>query len=139
MRALGLDYGSAQCGCALSDPTGTIVTPIEPIARPGSRAGMAALLALVAERGVQRVVIGLPLSLSGGDTMQTRETRDFVRRFAHKLGESVPVVLHDERFTTRMAQQIPGAASSEHSRAAALLLEGWLAEWNRNGSAPSSR
>jgi putative Holliday junction resolvase len=100
---------------------------------------MAALLALVAERGVQRIVIGLPLSLSGGDTMQTRETRDFVRRLTHKLGESVPVELHDERFTTRMAQQIPGAASSEHSRAAALLLEGWLAEWNRNGSAPSAR
>jgi putative Holliday junction resolvase len=139
MRALGLDYGSAQCGCALSDPTGTIVTPIDPIAKPASRAGMAALVALVAERGVERVVIGLPLSLSGGDTMQTRETREFVQRLAHKLGETVPVEMHDERFTTRMAQRMPGGATSEHSRAAALLLEGWLAEWNRNGSSPSSR
>ena len=68
MRVLALDYGSARCGCALSDPTGTIVTPIAVVARPASRRGLAELTRLVQEREVERVVVGLPLSLRGEDT-----------------------------------------------------------------------
>jgi putative Holliday junction resolvase len=128
MRVLALDYGSARCGCAVSDPTGTIVTPLEHVERPGTRRGMLALLQLVREREVERVVVGLPLSLGGGDTAQTRETREFAERLARRLGEEVPVELHDERFTTRMAQRLDGPASaSEDSRAAAHMLESWMA------------
>lgn len=127
MRVLALDYGSARCGCALSDPTGTIVTPIDPILRPGSRSGMAALLGLVAEREAELVLVGLPLSLRGKDTEQTRETRSFAAKLSARLAEGVPVELYDERFTTRIAAQTAGASSSEDSRAAAVLLEDWLA------------
>lgn len=127
MRVLALDYGSARCGCAVSDPTGTIVTPIAAVERPGSRRGMLALAQLVQEREVQRVVVGLPLSLRGQDTEQTRETREFAERLARRLGGDVPVELHDERFTTRMAQRMEGAPStSEDSRAAAFMLESWM-------------
>jgi putative holliday junction resolvase len=127
MRVLALDYGSARCGCAVSDPTGTIVTPIEPVLRPGSKRGLAAIVQLVGEREVQHVVVGLPLSLSGHDTEQTRETREFAERLARRLGGEVPVELHDERFTTRMAQRMEGAQStSEDSRAAAFMLESWM-------------
>lgn len=127
MRVLALDYGSARCGCAVSDPSGTIVTPIDPVARPASRRGLSALEQLVRDRGVQRVVIGLPLSLRGDDTAQTRETRVFAERLSLRLGEGVRVEMHDERFTTRLAQRTPGVgASSEDSRAAAHILEGWL-------------
>jgi putative Holliday junction resolvase len=138
MRVLGLDYGSARCGCALADPTGTVVTPIDTIPRPASRRGMDALAALVAEREVQRVIVGLPLSLSGDDSEQTRETRRFADRLARRLGEAVPVELHDERFTTRMAQRMEGAASSEDSRAAAHMLEGWLTASDRDKQTASS-
>jgi putative Holliday junction resolvase len=127
MRVLALDYGTVRCGCAISDPTGTIVTPIEPVLRPASRAGMAALAALVAEREVQRVLVGLPLSLSGQDSEQTRETRAFAAKLAARLGERVPVECYDERFTTRIAARESGKAS-EDSRAAAVLLEDWLAK-----------
>jgi putative holliday junction resolvase len=128
MRVLALDYGSARCGCAVSDPTGTIVTPLEHVERPGTRRGMLALVELVREREAERVVVGLPLSLAGGDTEQTRETREFAERLARRLGEDVPVELHDERFTTRMAQRLDGpASSSEDSRAAAHMLESWMA------------
>ena len=68
MRVLALDYGSARCGCAVSDPTGTIVTPIAVVAEPGTRAGLARVLEVVAEREVEHVVVGLPLSLRGEDT-----------------------------------------------------------------------
>jgi putative Holliday junction resolvase len=124
VRVLALDYGSARCGCAVSDPTGVLATPIEPVLKPATRRGRARLRELVASLQAQRVVVGLPLSLSGRDSAQTAETRSFARRLADEL--PVPVELWDERFTTRLAQQAPGRAS-EDSRAAAHLLESWLA------------
>lgn len=134
MRVLGLDYGSARCGCALSDPTGTIVTPIETIGHPAGRRGMDTLTRLISERGVQRVVVGLPLSLRGGDTLQTGEARRFAARLSRRLEGRVPVELHDERFTTRMAERMGGAGAEEDSRAAAYMLEGWLrARRDRSG------
>lgn len=128
MRVLALDYGSARCGCALSDPTGTLATPIPHVERPGTRKGMARLIALVREREVGRVVVGLPLGLSGADTAQTAEVRAFAARLAEALGEQIPVDLYDERFTTVIAERI-GGRESEDSRAAAILLEGWLTRY----------
>ena len=124
---LALDYGSSRCGCAVSDPTGVLATPIEPVPSPASKRGLAALRALVAELGVERVVVGLPLSLRGQDTAQTTETRSFAARLERDL--TVPVELYDERFTTRMAERAGGIAD-EDSRAAAHLLESWLAGRN---------
>ena len=125
-RVLALDYGSARCGVALSDPTGTIVSPLPVVERPGTKRGFNAVLGLVREHGVKTVVVGLPLGLSGHDTDQTRETREFAARLRERLGGRVEVVLHDERFTTRMAERF-GGEGDEDSRAAAHLLEGWLA------------
>ena len=121
---LALDYGRARCGVAVSDPTGVLATPIEPIAQPATKRGLARLRALVCELEAERVVVGLPLSLSGADSDQTRETREFAARLERTI--AVPVELYDERFTTRMAQRSGGRAS-EDSRAAAHLLDGWLA------------
>jgi putative Holliday junction resolvase len=123
VRVLALDFGSARCGCAVSDPTGTLATPIEAVERPASRRGFARLVELVEEREVEYVVVGLPLRLAGGDSAQTLEVRHFAERLAHAV--DVPVELEDERFTTVLAQRAGGRAS-EDSRAAAILLQGWL-------------
>jgi putative Holliday junction resolvase len=125
-RVLALDYGAARCGCAISDPTGTIATPIEEVPRPASKRGMAMLAALVFERKVGKVVVGLPLSLSGQESDQTRETRAFAERLERRLGPEIPVEMHDERFTTKLAAMTPDPRTSEDSRAAAHLLESWL-------------
>jgi putative Holliday junction resolvase len=126
LRVLALDYGSARCGVAISDPTGTIATPLEPIERIATRAGLGRLAALVRERDVERIVLGLPLSLAGGDSAQTRETREFAERLRARLPD-VPVELCDERLTTRLAARERSARASEDSRAAAHLLQSWLA------------
>ena len=125
MRVLALDYGSARCGAAISDPTGTLATPIEPVLRPTTRKGFARVVELVREREAEHVVVGLPLSLSGGDSAQTAEARAFAARLDDAV--RVPVELYDERFTTTIAQRSAGSAASEDSRAAAVLLEDWLA------------
>ena len=124
MRVLALDYGRARCGCAVSDPTGVLASPLEAIHAPTTRRGLARLRTLVRELDVGRVVVGLPLSLSGGDSAQTVETRAFAARLEQEL--PVAVELYDERFTTRLAARTGGQAD-EDSRAAAHLLEAWLA------------
>ena len=124
MRVLALDYGSARCGCAVSDPTGVLATPLEPILQPATKRGRARLRELVSDLGAERVVVGLPLSLSGGDSEQTREARAFAADLARRL--PVDVELYDERFTTKIAARA-GGATIEDSRAAAVLLEDWLA------------
>jgi putative Holliday junction resolvase len=129
-RVLALDYGSARCGCAVSDPTGTLATPVEPVEAPATRRGIGRLRALAASVEAELVVVGLPLSLSGGDTEQTRETRAFAQRLRDAL--PIPVELYDERFTTRLAERFGGSAS-EDSRAAAHLLESWLAAGASHG------
>ena len=135
MRVVALDYGSARCGVAVSDPTGTLATPLEPVVRPGTKVGLRQLAALVHELGAERVVVGLPVSLGGGDSAQTRETRQFADRLRAVL--AVPVELYDERFTTSLAERAGGNAALD-SRAAAVLLDEWLnvqrARADRGGS-----
>ncbi|HEY7074287.1 MAG TPA: Holliday junction resolvase RuvX [Solirubrobacteraceae bacterium] len=125
MRVVALDYGSARCGVAVSDPTGTLATPLEPVLRPATKRGLARLAALVSELSAERVVVGLPVSLSGRDSAQTAETRAFAERLRERL--AIPVELYDERFTTRLAERAGGSAALD-SRAAAVLLEEWLSQ-----------
>jgi putative Holliday junction resolvase len=129
VRVLALDYGSARCGVAVSDPTGVLATPLEVVLKPDGRAGMGRILALASELSVELVVVGLPLSLDGGDSQQTRDARAFARVLEKRLA-GVPVELYDERFTTLLAQRDGSDSRSpragEDSRAAAHLLSSWL-------------
>ncbi len=122
MRILALDHGSARCGCAVCDPTGTIVTPIDPISPPDP----AAVAALVAERGVEEVLVGLPVSLDGTEGAQAAAARRFAGEVAALV--DVPVETYDERLTTRLAaaSRRAGSKASEDSLAAAHLLDSYL-------------
>ena len=64
MRILALDHGSARCGVAVSDPTGTLATPLGAVERPDTKRGLAALARLVEDQGAERVVVGLPLTMT---------------------------------------------------------------------------
>jgi len=126
-RVVALDYGSARCGVAVSDPTRTLATPLDPVLRPATRKGFGRLVALIEELDAGTVLVGLPLSLSGGDSDQTRETRAFVQRLSDRL--NLPIEVYDERFTTKLAR-LSGGVKAEDSRAAAVLLEEWLRTTN---------
>jgi putative holliday junction resolvase len=124
VRVLALDHGSARCGCAISDPSGTLATPLGAIERPSTRKGLSAIARLVEDKGVEHVVVGLPLTLKGEEGEQAAAARAFARRLEARL--SVPVELHDERLTTRLAERTGGSEDAD-ARAAAHLLESYLA------------
>ena len=129
LRVLALDYGTARCGCAISDPTGTLVTPLAAVraARCGGGRG-AGRRASEAER----VIVGLPTTLAGEEGEQARLSR--LRRRAERLLD-VPVETYDERLTTRMAERSAreGARADRDSLAAAHLLESYLASGSKGG------
>jgi putative Holliday junction resolvase len=122
-RVMALDYGHVRCGVALSDPSGTLATPMPVVERAGTKKGLSRLADLVTSKGVDRVVVGLPLSLSGDEGPQAAETREFAERLARRI--TVPVELYDERLTTVQAGRSGGSAELD-SRAAAHLLEAFL-------------
>jgi putative holliday junction resolvase len=125
MKVMALDYGSARTGVAVSDATGTLARPVGVVERAASDAGLRRLAELVAEEGAERVVVGLPLTLRGEQGSQAEETRRFLVALRQAIG--VPVETFDERFTTTLANQGPSTRAPEDARAAAHLLEGYLA------------
>ena len=123
MRILALDAGEARCGCAVCDPTETLVTPLDVVKNPDTRRGLDSLARLVRDREIDQIVVGLPLTMRGEEGDQARWTRRFTDRLAARV--DVPVTMHDERLTTRQAEREGGDAPAD-SRAAAHLLEAYL-------------
>jgi putative Holliday junction resolvase len=119
---LALDHGEARCGCAISDPSGTLVRPLAAIEPDPERVSR-----LVAEHEPDRVVVGLPVSLGGEEGKQAKLAREFAAELERRL--EVPVETYDERLTTKMAERSEreGASADRDSLAAAHLLESYLA------------
>ena len=126
---LALDYGTARCGCAISDPSGTLARPLPAVEPPDP----GAIAELVAAQDAERVVVGLPTTLSGQEGEQARMSRAFAAELSQLL--DVPVETYDERLTTRMAERSAreGARGDRDSLAAAHLLESYLASRGPSG------
>jgi putative Holliday junction resolvase len=132
MSVLAIDPGTRRLGVAVLDGTGRIALPLDPI-RVGSRGEhLAALGRLVAERGIERIVVGLPLRLDGGEGPAARGARVLAGRIEAAVG--VPVELFDERMTTAQAERDLIALGMRRedrrgrvdSAAAVLILQAWL-------------
>jgi putative Holliday junction resolvase len=124
VKVLALDYGAARTGVAVSDPTGTLARPLRTVEAAATDDGLNELAELVRAEEVDRVVVGLPLTLRGERGEQARETERFAAALEAIL--EVPVDRFDERFTTTLA----GPGSGDDARAAAHLLASYL-EWSR--------
>ena len=136
MRFLGIDYGRKRIGLAVSDPTGTIASPLETLKRrPGKRPPLGKIEEVAREHQVEAVVVGLPLELSGEDSEWTEEVRHVGKRLGERL--DLPVHTVDERMTSVRAERVirkglglPRKKREERGRvdaaAAVLILQGWL-------------
>lgn len=132
-RLLAIDLGDRRIGLAVSDPTGTIATPVGHITRrAGKRLPVTQLLARAADLDVRGFVIGLPLDESGEETDRSREARVLGDSLGARTG--FPVEYVDERFTTAAAlnavREMDGSTRGRRgdvdALAAALLLRSVL-------------
>ncbi len=135
LRAMGVDYGTRRIGLALSDPTGTLATPLTTLVRrAGKRAPIARILELARQHQVDRFVLGLPLHPQEGENRWTAEARDFGRRLRDRSG--LPVHLVDESYSSAEAEAkirvigLKRAKREDKARidagAAAIILQDWL-------------
>jgi len=131
-RLLGLDVGTKTIGTALSDTRLVIASPLETIRRRRFRDDVAALFALADRHGVGGLVIGLPLTLLGGDGPRTQSVRQFVRNLL--AVRDLPIAFWDERLSTAAVTREMIAADLTRQRraeivdrvAAAYILQGCL-------------
>jgi putative Holliday junction resolvase len=126
VKVLALDYGPARTGAAVSDPTGSVARPVGVVEAAATEAGLERIAELVRTEAVERVIVGMPLTMRGERGEQAEETERFVAALRGVVG--VPVETFDERFTTDLAQQ-GGGSADEDARAAAHLLSSYL-EWS---------
>ena len=111
MCILGLDVGNKTVGVAVSDPLGVIATGVTTIERVGIRKDTGKVIDYIKEYGCDIVVIGLPLSLDGSDSVQTQNVRDFRTMLENKLKSSGPlskvkIEWQDERYSTVEAEEV---------------------------------
>ena len=99
MRVLGVDYGSKRTGLAISDETGTIAQPVGYVT-----GGVNDVIRLVTERGVGKIVVGVPRRLDGTASAQTERTLAFIAKL--QQATPVPVTRWDERLTTAQAERV---------------------------------
>jgi putative Holliday junction resolvase len=123
VKVLALDYGSARTGVAVSDPTGTVARPLGVVERAASEDGIARLVELAREQDVERIVVGLPITLRGEHGAQAEETDRFVELL--RAAVDLPVESFDERFTTKLAEAGESRAEQD-AVAAAHLLSSYL-------------
>ncbi|MGY1916395.1 Holliday junction resolvase RuvX [Blastococcus sp. SYSU DS0973] len=98
-RVLGVDVGTVRVGVAMSDPTGTLASPLETLRRAKDKADLDRLAALVVEHEVTEVVVGEPVHLSGASGTSAQDAADYAQELADRIPE-VPVNLIDERLST---------------------------------------
>jgi putative Holliday junction resolvase len=134
VRALGLDVGSKTIGIALSDEAGIAAHPHGVLARRGTDADVAAVIAKLASAAATAVVVGIPYELSGVEGPRAKRVRVFVTALRAALPAGVELHERDERFTTAEAERVLVGADLSRARrrevidqqAAALILQGWL-------------
>lgn len=132
MRLIGLDVGEKRIGVALSDEEGRMAFPLEVIVRKSRSADLRRIAELVERHEVERVVVGLPVMLTGQEGPQARTVQTFVARLQKEL--PVPVVVWDERLSTAEVERLLIDADVGRGRrrrvvdklAAAVILDSYL-------------
>jgi len=142
LRVLAIDWGAARVGLAITDDLGIIATPYDTFPNNGNV--YERIAGLAREKDVGRIVVGLPVTLSGAEGAAAAAARAFAEALGARV--NVPVELFDERLTTRAAERAMRDAGAgareikEHADAvaAALLLETYLKYTGSQGARPAT-
>ncbi len=120
-RLLGLDHGARRIGIAVSDPARRIALPVRVLVRTRLAADLDALRRLAAEYRAGAIVLGLPLRMDGSEGRRAQAVRSFARDLEGALGNQPgpPLVLWDERLSTKAAEQMHRQAQLPKPKSAA--------------------
>lgn len=122
---LGLDYGAKRIGLAIAEERSGVVLPFGVIENNGRDFVLSELKKIIKEEKVKKIVVGLPISLSGKKSLKTKETQEFIDFLAKNL--SMAIAAMDERLTTRLAKTLSaGVKNSPDAGAAMVILEDYL-------------
>jgi putative Holliday junction resolvase len=125
VRTLALDVGDKTVGVAVSDELGITARGLFTLERVSDKKTVGAIFDLIDEYDCEEVVVGLPVNLSGSDSVQTQKVRDFAVRLENKLRSNakskVAVVFHDERFTTKIAERVLVEAKLNREKRRAII------------------
>ena len=124
MRYLGIDYGSKWIGIAVSDEEGKIAFPRERIVGRPVRGVIGILKKIIHNEGIQKVIIGLPLSFASMDTRQTVEVRAFAEMLSHEV--QLPIEFQNEVLSSRAVERNGIEKTRVDSAAAALILQSYI-------------
>ncbi len=132
MLTMGLDVGDRRLGVALSDPEGVLASELTTISSKGEEADLEAILDLARQHGVERIVVGLPLSMDGSIGQQAEKVLAFSRVLTERA--HIPVDHWDERLSTVAADRAMMEAglkltkrkARRDSLAAAIMLQTYL-------------
>ncbi len=132
MTILSIDFGVKRLGLAVSNPENTMAFPLCTIERTTRDALFEQLLALLEEKAVERIVIGLPKHLDGSDSLTTRQVRNFAASLARRT--DIPFEFMDEALSSAQAEALldtAGVRGQKRKRvldqqAAVLILESYL-------------
>jgi putative Holliday junction resolvase len=132
---LGLDLGEKTIGVAVSDPAGQVASALETVRRSKFTKDAERLEALIAERRVGGIVLGLPVNMDGSEGPRSQSTRQFARNLVEIRNWTIPIAFWDERLSTTAVERVLiDQADMTRSRrgqvvdkmAAAFILQGAL-------------
>ena len=132
MRILALDVGDKRIGVAVSDLLGILASPLTAIERTSDSKAIDTILRTLNEQEAGEIIVGLPISLSGGYSGQTKSVAAFVRKLEER--SPVPVKTVDERYSTVEAERLLSQSKPTRARsrgeidaaAAAVILQSYL-------------
>lgn len=138
---LGIDVGDVRIGVARSDPSGLVATPVETV--PRGEGDLARLHTLATEENAVELVVGLPVSLSGGEGPAAAKVREFANALAAAVAP-LPVRLCDERLSTVTAESVLRERGKKGQKrravvdqaAAVVILQNALETERSTGRAP---
>ena len=122
MRILGIDFGEKRIGLAISDEGESIAFEVGIVA---ADIFFTELPKIIIEKEVQKIIIGLPLNMSGVDTAKTLEAKAFGEKI-QILFPGIPCEFMDERLSSSMAQTISGSSKGIDGLAAQIFLQNYL-------------
>ncbi|MBR4998953.1 MAG: Holliday junction resolvase RuvX [Clostridia bacterium] len=104
MKAMGIDFGIARIGIALSDDTKFLATPFETYKRKGIEQDIQHLWQIIKEKNVDEIVCGLPMNMAGEEQEIAKKTREFMAILKENVG--IEIVFVDERLSSLMAEEM---------------------------------